>query len=149
MPRGDFDVEIGSPEFPLYCHLNPESDFYKKKGLNSSNLRIHQKNQTSGKPNEYQIGALPVVVLNETTIKAMYNPHIMSKDVIECRIEVDGIETAVCNSHIHVGFPPLKPENFTCISENWQNLNCTWDIPYNPVPTEYKLFYWEPGRRGR
>ena len=82
MPRGDFDVEIGSPEFPLYCHLNPESDFYKKKGLNSSNLRIHQKNQTSGKPNEYQIGALPVVVLNETTIKAMYNPHIMSKDVI-------------------------------------------------------------------
>ena len=69
--------------------------------------------------------------------------------ITECRIEVDGIETAVCNSHIHVGFPPLKPENFTCISENWQNLNCTWDIPYNPVPTEYKLFYWEPGRRGR
>ena len=68
---------------------------------------------------------------------------------IECKIEVDGIETAVCNSHIQVGLPPLKPENFTCISENWQNLNCTWDIPYNPVHTEYKLFYREPGRRGR
>ena len=83
LPRGDFDVEIGSPEFALYCHLNPESDFYKKHpGLNASNLRIHQKNQTSGKPNEYQIDALPVVVLNDTTIKAMYDPHVMTKDVI-------------------------------------------------------------------
>ena len=68
---------------------------------------------------------------------------------IECRIEADGIDKAICDSHIRVGSPPIKPENFTCISENWQNLNCTWDIPYNPVTTVYKLFYWEPGRRGR
>ena len=83
MPRGDYEVEIGSPEFPLYCHLNPESDFYKKKGLNSSNLRIYKKPQTFGKLDEsYQIGALPVEVLNGTTIKAMYDPYIMSKDII-------------------------------------------------------------------
>ena len=45
--------------------------------------------------------------------------------------------------------PPLAVENFKCISENWSNLNCTWDEPYNPVKTEYSLHYAEPGGRFR
>ena len=45
--------------------------------------------------------------------------------------------------------PPLAVENFNCISENWSNLNCTWDEPYNPVKTEYRLHYAEPGGRFR
>ena len=43
---------------------------------------------------------------------------------------------------------PLAPENFTCISDNWESLTCTWDIPYNPVKTTYELFYYEQGNAG-
>merc|ERR1719507_1008128 len=26
-----------------------------------------------------------------------------------------------------------------CVSENWENLNCTWEEPWNPIPTKYRL----------
>ena len=35
--------------------------------------------------------------------------------------------------------PPRDVENFTCISDNWENLNCTWDEPWNPIKTYYTL----------
>ena len=44
---------------------------------------------------------------------------------------------------------PLPPEDFSCISYNWQNLKCTWTEPYNPVKTKYSLSYIERGLYGR
>lgn len=44
---------------------------------------------------------------------------------------------------------PLPPENFNCISYNWQNLNCTWFEPQNPVKTKYELSYKDNGNSGR
>jgi hypothetical protein len=29
--------------------------------------------------------------------------------------------------------PPLAVEDFSCISENWSSLNCTWREQYNPI----------------
>ena len=43
---------------------------------------------------------------------------------------------------------PLPPEDFSCISENWENLNCTWTEPYNPVRTTYALSYLISNRFG-
>ena len=43
--------------------------------------------------------------------------------------------------------PPLPIEDFSCISENWENLNCTWKEPYNPIKTTYMLAFKEPGWR--
>ena len=43
--------------------------------------------------------------------------------------------------------PPLPVKNFSCISENWSNLNCTWEEQFNPVRTRYTLHYAEPGSR--
>lgn len=45
-------------------------------------------------------------------------------------------------------FFPDKPkdvENFTCLSKNFQSLNCTWNPPENPVKVTYTLTYVVPG----
>ena len=44
--------------------------------------------------------------------------------------------------------PPLEPENFNCISSNWQDLNCTWSEPDNYLSTNYTLFFQQRGRAG-
>lgn len=36
---------------------------------------------------------------------------------------------------------PQKPENFSCISYNWENLTCTWDPLYNPIATTFDLSF--------
>ncbi|KMQ98366.1 cytokine receptor [Lasius niger] len=36
---------------------------------------------------------------------------------------------------------PKEPSNFTCISRNWEQINCTWDRPQNYVHTEYELTF--------
>ena len=80
----------------------------------------------------------------------MISPFLVTiSDNIECRADYDGREWGICNQMMEVGFKPMPPENFTCISENWQSLNCTWDVPYNPIQTVYELAYFEDGSGGR
>ena len=52
------------------------------------------------------------------------------------------------NSYLQLTFSdaPLDVEDFSCVSENWENLNCTWTEPWNPVRTEYDVHFKEPGR---
>ena len=97
-------------------------------------------------------------------------------DNIECRVDYDGNQRGLCNQMMYVGYSALPPDNFTCISgkysrhiltnfkisqiykklisnfdisDNWQSLNCTWDVPYNPIRTTYELNYFENGSGGR
>lgn len=43
---------------------------------------------------------------------------------------------------IHLtGTKPEKVINFKCRSYNWENLTCTFERPYNPVPVNYTLYY--------
>jgi hypothetical protein len=46
--------------------------------------------------------------------------------------------------------PIDKPqaENFTCISQNWENLTCSWDPRDNNVDTVYSVTFKLPGRSG-
>ena len=46
-----------------------------------------------------------------------------------------------------MGFPPVQPvSNFRCVSEDWADLNCTWEEPYNPIPTNYHVTWLSNGR---
>lgn len=42
---------------------------------------------------------------------------------------------------IETGTKPEKVINFKCRSYNWENLTCTFERPYNPVPVNYTLYY--------
>ncbi|MPC26024.1 Receptor-type tyrosine-protein phosphatase delta [Portunus trituberculatus] len=36
---------------------------------------------------------------------------------------------------------PEDVQNFTCVSMNWESLNCSWSVPENPVKVTYSLTY--------
>ena len=141
LPRGDIEVLVGSDEFNIYCHLNPNYKYYTQNGARSRDLSFHILSARKGSVKT----RLDSVILNETSIQATYDPKIVAKDRIECLVEVEGKSRAVCNQMVKVGYGVQPPENFTCISENWQSLNCTWDVPYNPIRTQYELFFMELG----
>lgn len=143
IPKGDTEVAVNSSDFDIFCHLNPDYTYYKDKGIRSNNLVFHLKN---GNGTEM---ILESTIVNDTTIKATYHPNRVTRDLVDCYVKVDGQLKGLCNQIFYVGYEPLPPDNFTCISDNWQSLNCTWDVPYNPVKTTYTLHYVEPGHGDR
>jgi len=143
-PRGDTELLVGSEAIDIFCHLNPNYKPYWGKGLRSSHLSFHLRPKDGSEWAE-----LESLIVNETTIAAKYNPDRVAKDNIECRVDYDGNPRGLCNQMMYVGYPALPPDNFTCISDNWQSLNCTWDVPYNPIRTTYELNYFENGSGGR
>ena len=57
-------------------------------------------------------------------------------------------DIGVCTQKIYVGFlPGSHVINFHCQSFDWSDLNCTWQEPYNPVPTNYQVRFFSG--RGR
>ena len=36
---------------------------------------------------------------------------------------------------------PLPVEDFRCVSQNWQTVNCTWREPFNAIRTRYEPEY--------
>lgn len=41
----------------------------------------------------------------------------------------------------NIGTAPVKVIDFKCRSYNWENLTCSFERPYNPVPVNYTLYY--------
>jgi len=166
-PRGDVNLLYNSEPVELFCHMNPYHEYFKK-GYTSDHLSFIINGQDEAR------AILPVQVVseivNKTTIKTKFNPATVGHFNVRCQLKIreeDTIknrddnkiddtnneekdvltEKGVCTQRVHVGYPPLDVENFSCISENWENLNCTWEEPYNPIKTQYKLDFKEPGRR--
>ena len=50
-PRGDIPVGPGSKPFWISCHLNPESNYYREKGVKSESLVFLRRTRTG--PNRY------------------------------------------------------------------------------------------------
>lgn len=42
---------------------------------------------------------------------------------------------------LYAGTKPERVINFKCRSYNWENLTCSFERPYNPVPVNYTLYY--------
>jgi len=155
-PKGDTFVEKGSDPFFLYCHLNPD---YKLEGELDSTMLSFQMS-ASGEGGEIFLETREVVseIVDNQTIRHRFNPDTYGVFNVDCRREkklmgnISGIDTVerdgviygklgFCPQRIFVGYPPRDVENFSCISENWDNLNCTWDEPWNPIPTKYRLTF--------
>ncbi|XP_064097090.1 cytokine receptor-like [Macrobrachium nipponense] len=51
-------------------------------------------------------------------------------------------------STVLVGHSPLDVANFSCISYNWEELICRWDVPFNPAQTgnRYRPVLFSGGR---
>lgn len=169
IPRGDVNLLHDSDPVDLFCHMSPYHAYFKK-GYNSSHLLFI----INGRDKDHKIfmdrKEVESEVVNSTTIKTKFNPLKVGHFDVSCQLkiskeddtsnknenEIEDFDTddkdaltekGICPQRVHVGYPPKNVENFSCISENWENLNCTWDEPYNPIRTVYTLNFKEPGRR--
>lgn len=153
-PPGDIVLHVGDP-LELFCTI----DLEKVKEINCSveNLIFYK----DARP----VDARYQTRVNETTIRLYVENQTESEIMYYCYLErnqsgdssqfnslevTTGSATAadrhpllnmVCMNWVAVGKEPREVENYTCVSLNWQVLNCSWDVPKNYVKTTYKIQY--------
>ncbi|PRD32262.1 UNVERIFIED_CONTAM: dome [Trichonephila clavipes] len=129
----DYDLYVGS-ELVIDCSLKSETLPKIKVPVNSSYLifkrvRDNQifQNYThvvDGLTSQLKI---PVADLNDS---GLYHCQILLPD---------NSLHLVCSTNVYVGLPPKNVSNFNCISRNFDNLTCTWDIEPNNIRTNYSV----------
>ncbi|XP_046745303.1 cytokine receptor-like [Diprion similis] len=142
-PQGDISLEYGQT-LRIYCILDDTLMGSRLNSTNSTDLVFLRNGREM--ESEY------VSVINETTIVLHVEKPEPSNDMYYCKLRVNnGYEPryeAVCLNKVTIGFKPEKPLNFTCVSQNWENLICTWVPAPNHVTTRFSLGYQLPGRAG-
>lgn len=139
-----------SPKF--YCSIYDTHLSYKKKNytVNCSDMVVTLRNND-----------LDSTCINSTTLEfSIKNGTVNDSGMYHCKIKCDNNRIFVCAAtysfgsefklkfqmlmeiNIPIYFHLAKPqnvENFTCISKDYQNLNCTWDPVPNKVKTSYTI----------
>ncbi|KAI4504019.1 hypothetical protein M0802_000490 [Mischocyttarus mexicanus] len=141
-PHGDIVLEYGH-SLKIFCILNMTYIDAAYPGKNSSNLIFFR--------NLKEMESEYVTIENETTISMYVEKPPPSEDMYYCKLRISddtNQDLAVCLNKVVIGFKPSEPENFTCVSHNWENLNCTWNPVKNYVTTRFKLVFKLPGRAG-
>lgn len=133
LPRGDIFLLQNSSQ-TLHCLLNPDHDYYVNQGLRAEDLYFWTA-----------AGNLPSRVLNTTAITATFTADIAGVTDVQCLARNKTKAVGICSQRVFSGYLPLTLANFSCISENWHNLNCSWAEEDNPVPTHYEVSFIEPG----
>ncbi|KAK3917504.1 Cytokine receptor [Frankliniella fusca] len=138
IPQGDI-ILLEGDLLELYCVLNLTHPAVK--GRNASHLMFYRQNKT--------VAPEHLHVVNETTLKLTMRPNVSSA-MYYCKLNKweDAAPDVVCLNNVAVGYAPQDVSDFSCISQNWQNLTCTWKKKYNPVKTRYTIWYRLPGRAG-
>ncbi|KAK0096530.1 hypothetical protein PV326_005230 [Microctonus aethiopoides] len=144
LPAGDIVLEYGQ-SLRILCMLNMTFSEVKYPGKNASDLTFFHGDDIF-EP-EY------LSVINETTIELFIDKPPASREMYYCKMRLDSnyeedYET-VCLNDVAIGFRPEMPENFTCVSKNWENLLCSWDPVENHVETEITLLFKLQGRSGK
>ncbi|XP_046483327.1 uncharacterized protein dome isoform X2 [Neodiprion pinetum] len=142
-PAGDIVLEYGQ-SLKIYCMLNETLTESRFRGKNSSDL-VFFRNESEMEP-EY------ITVVNKTTIEMSVKKPEPSSDMYFCKLRLDNGSNpnyeAVCLNKVFIGFKPKEPLNFSCVSQNWENLTCTWVPAPNHIATKFSLGYKLPGRVG-
>ncbi|XP_076245773.1 cytokine receptor domeless [Calliopsis andreniformis] len=142
-PQGDIVLEYGQP-LRILCILNQTYVDAEFPGKNASDL-VFFRNKREMEPQF-------ISIINETTISLDVERPPPAEDMYYCKLRLHNDHNkqyeAVCLNKVVVGFKPQEPENFTCISRNWENMNCSWDPVQNYVTTRFTLVFKLAGRAG-
>ncbi|XP_063928126.1 cytokine receptor-like isoform X1 [Zophobas morio] len=122
-PKGhDIEIEYGNP-LNLACVITDTT--YKSDSLSFTR-------------NDEPIPSEMIDVVNSTVINLhIPKPALVSKDLYTCISN----DTTVCKTYVSVGIKPQKVTDFSCISNNYDNLTCSWTTPNNYVSTDYNLTF--------
>ncbi|KZC12905.1 Cytokine receptor [Dufourea novaeangliae] len=142
-PPGDIVLEYGQ-SLRILCILNQTFMDAEFPGKNVSDL-VFFRNKKEMEP-QY------ISVINETTISLDVERPPPAEDMYYCKLKLHNDYNkqyeAVCLNKVVVGFKPQEPQNFTCVSHNWENMFCSWDPVQNYVTTKFTLVFKLPGRAG-
>ncbi|XP_054714344.1 uncharacterized protein LOC129223978 [Uloborus diversus] len=137
MPFGnmthDHDLEVGS-NLTVQCHL-----FKDEIELNHTKYAVGAENLLLKFENSY-LDAVRIVD-NLTVEYFVPNATLNDSGLYKCYLDIPEMSAnlLVCLSNIAVGYPPLDVTSFSCISDDFRNLTCSWEKPFNPVNTDYTL----------
>ncbi|CAK9799872.1 Cytokine receptor [Anthophora plagiata] len=142
-PQGDIVLEYGQP-LRILCILNQTFVDAEFPGKNASDLVFSR--------NEKELDSPFVTIINETTISLDVEKPPPADDTYYCKLRLQNDynkqHEAVCFNKVVVGFKPQEPQNFSCVSHNWENMICSWDPVQNYVATKFTLVFKLPGRAG-
>lgn len=139
VPKGRIVVEYGSA-LEIYCFIDPH--YVATKGRNASDIRFYRN--STPLPQEY------IEVLNATTARLIEPRPEVSSSKYYCKLHQGGKKhSLLCLNDVVVAYKPQPVDKFSCLSWNWDSLNCTWTVPENPLRTRYKIMYALFGRGTR
>ncbi|XP_076178162.1 cytokine receptor domeless [Ptiloglossa arizonensis] len=142
-PQGDIVLEHGQ-SLRILCILNQTFMDAEFPGKNASDLVFFRSNK--------EMDPQFITIINETTISLDIEKPPPAEEMYYCKLRLNNDynkqEEAVCLNKVVVGFKPQEPQNFTCVSQNWENMNCSWDPVQNNVTTRFMLVFKLPGRAG-
>lgn len=125
-PVGDITLKVGS-SYEAYCLFNP--DYVKVDDV----YFLHWDDDAKYK--------IPHQVVNNSAIKVTVPNPEMADYKLKCEMTYKNETKFLCERTVKIGYEPQDVQNLTCISRNWQQLNCTWVQPPNPVRVKYNLTY--------
>ncbi|GIY71793.1 cytokine receptor [Caerostris extrusa] len=127
-------VQEGS-SYKITCYLFP--NYVEKHNITSDQLTLVSKRKT-----------LKPTIIDEYSIEyAVESASVNDSGFYQCLVPKPGYQRPqlVCATTVTVGYPPGNVTDFSCISYDYTELNCSWTIPDNPVRTSYKLFDYLQG----
>ncbi|XP_072402473.1 cytokine receptor-like isoform X1 [Diabrotica undecimpunctata] len=164
MPEGDITLKYGEP-LQITCYIYDE---YVEKYTNASSRLYFTRNKTIFDPNNGTVSSphLPPIsynssfitpydkvdlndetaprieILDERSIQlTIPKPEKTVKDFFACVLNTTELQMAACTNVVAVGVPPQEVKDFACVSENYEQLKCTWTAPENYLMTQYRLEY--------
>ncbi|XP_066908387.1 cytokine receptor isoform X1 [Halyomorpha halys] len=127
VPKGDITIEYGNP-LEILCMLNTPTIY------NSSHLRFYDNGE--------EVSKELVNLVNETTLRLFVEKPPISSRLYSCKLMTAPNEfEGVCFNYVYVGGKPQEVLSFSCISNNFENLNCSWIPVQNPFTTKYRITY--------
>lgn len=84
-----------------------------------------------------QVAEELVTRVNDSTLLMRLKNAPLMHAIYICRHENMGVGIA----EVLVGTPPKEVTDFKCISLNWEKMNCSFELEYNPISSNYTLNY--------
>lgn len=128
----DSQIKDGST-FAIKCSLKTSD--WSPRHFNASNIVFHL--------NDEAVHASRVRIVDQNSAEVVLDPaKVSDSGFYYCYVSTPtGVTSLVCSMHLEVGLPPsnIGQENMSCVSNEYENLTCTWQTPDLHTKTRWTL----------
>ncbi|XP_026482499.1 interleukin-6 receptor subunit beta-like [Ctenocephalides felis] len=138
IPSGDFTKQYGE-SLSIKCVI----DLALAQGLNSSHIIF--ANGSKDLPRNL------TRIIDERTAELYIEKPKPLNQMFYCKLKNPdtGADISVCMNFVTIGTPPQDPDDFHCVSHNWDNLLCEFHPKENYIQTNYSLQFYLPTTKNK